>query len=136
LRIIATMSAEDDDELPRQAPPLGSSVEEYWLRRTREPDVRRVEALKRRGQTEWPWSVHISAAEFVREEPLEGELQRAVADGLRSVPGVAKVVHEDRERWIVAGAPSGEALARAAAAAIDGLAARIRAHIQSLRVRD
>jgi hypothetical protein len=129
------MSADDDDELPRQVAPPGSSREEHWLRRTREPDVRRVEVLKRRGETEWAWSVHISAAEFVREEPLEGELRRAVAVALRSVPGVAKIAHEDREKWIVSGTPNGEALAKAVAAAIDGLADKIRAHIKSLTAR-
>lgn len=131
----------DDDEVPRPAPPpLGRGVEERWTRRTREPDVRSVSTIKRAGAEwpwtkEWPWSVYIAAAEFAREEPLEGDLRRAVTTGLQSVPGVTKVVQEDREKWIVGGTPSGEALVKAAAAAVDGLADRIRAHIEALAAR-
>jgi hypothetical protein len=68
----------------------------------------------------------------VREEPLEREMREAIDAALRGVPGVKDVAEEDREVWVVAGDPSGEALVRAAAEAIDALQAKIRAHVQSL----
>jgi hypothetical protein len=123
-----------DDELPQQVvPPMDTAVEEQWRRRTSEPNVRSVTVSKLRLRTAWSWSVIIGAAEFVREKPLESEMRRAVATALRSVPGVTEVAEDDREVWVVAGTPTGEALATAAADAVDGLADRIRAHIAGER---
>ena len=131
--IVGAMT-DDDEEVPRQVPSTDRGIEERWARPTRERDVRSVSATTRR-LGEWTWSVFFAAAEFVRDEPFQTELRRAVTTALKSVPGVTKVVQEDREKWIVAGEPNGEALIKAAAAAIDGLADRIRAHIKSLATR-
>ncbi len=105
--------------------------EEAWERLTDEPDVRGVEAVKV-GEGEWPWQVIVSAAEFVREDPLEAELRQGMAAALRGVDGVADVAEEDREVWIIDGQPSGEALVRAAAQVVDDLAPRLRSHIDGL----
>jgi hypothetical protein len=105
---------------------------EEWVRRTSEPDVRGVGAARRRDAGEWAWLVTIYAAEFVREDPLEQRMRAAVDAALRAVPGVEDVAEEDREVWIVAGDPSGEALVRAAADALDRLQGDIREHIRSL----
>ena len=78
------------------------------------------------------FQVIVNAAEFVREQPLEGRLRAAVAAGLTRVPGVKDVFEEDREVWIVEGRPSGEDLARAAAEAIGTLADELRAHLDQL----
>ena len=51
-----------------------------------------------------------------------------MAAALQAVPGTT-VVEEDREIWHVAGAPSGEALVRAAAVVVDGLAGRAKARV-------
>jgi hypothetical protein len=120
-------------DMPQQVPVKDSELAEEWVRRTNEPDVRAVGASKYREPREWPWQVHIWAAEFVRTNPLEREMRSAITAALAAVPGVKKVVQEDREKWIVAGDPSGEALVRAAARAIDRLQEKIRSHMESLR---
>jgi hypothetical protein len=78
------------------------------------------------------WSVEVSLAEFLREEPLESELRRQMATALEAVPGAEVVDEEDRESWFVSGSPSGEALVRAAGQVVDQLAARARAYLDSL----
>ncbi|ARC58514.1 hypothetical protein AS850_15610 [Frondihabitans sp. 762G35] len=103
---------------------LDDEVEQEWIRDGE--DYEGVAALKIRGEKEWPWQVAVAAAEFVREEPLEDDLADAVTSALRAVRGVVEVEHEDREVWIVSGRPRGKALVVAAAAAVDGLADRLR----------
>ena len=100
---------------------------EAWQRLTEEPDVRGVEAI-RLDDAEWPWIVSVWVMEFVREDPLESELRDAMLAALRRVEGAAAVAEEDREVWIVAGTPSGEALVRAAAEVVDAMADRTRHH--------
>jgi hypothetical protein len=120
----------------RRVPDDEVDGEEGWDRLTDDPEVRRVEALRWHGASEWPWQVTIWAAEFVREEPLESEFRRTIDAALRAVPGVTNVTEEDREIWTVAGSPSGEGLVRAAADAVDSIADRIRAHIEALGEED
>ena len=91
-------SSEDEEEL------------EVWgIREGSDDDV--IAVLTDR--QEWPWSVFVAVAEFVREEPLETELAEAVAEALGTVPGVTDVVHEDREVWVVDGTPRGSDLVAA-----------------------
>lgn len=115
-----------DDEM------LDDEFAEEWERETDDPDVLGVGAIKWVDDDEWPWQVTISAMEFVREEPLEGELRQRLNAALASVPNVAEVDEEDREVWVVAGEPSGDALVRAASTVLDEFAGRIRAHIKRL----
>ncbi len=103
-----------------------------WDRRTDDDDVRGVGALQLEAAGRWSWTVSVSAAAFLREEPLEGELRRAVAAAIESVPGVTEVAEEDREVWILSGDPSGEDLVRAVGNAVDEIAARTRAYIDSM----
>lgn len=103
---------------------------EGWHRLTDDPDVRGVEAV--RPEDGGPWQVIAYVAEFLRVDPLEDELGAAMPDALRAVPGVTAVAQEDREVWMVTGNPSGEALVRAAATVVDGLAGRARAYIDGL----
>jgi hypothetical protein len=101
-------------------------ADEAWERVTDEPDTRGVEAV---GLGEMiGWQVIVAVMEFVREEPLEGELRRRIAAALRSVDGVESAGEEDREVWFVTGTPSGQALVRAAAAVVDDLADRTRGY--------
>jgi hypothetical protein len=123
------MNREDE---PQRVPVKDDELAEEWLRRTSEPDVRGVGAARWRDPGRWTWRVTIYAAEFVREDPLEQRMRSAVDAALRTVPGVEDVAEDDREVWIVAGDPSGEALVRAAAEAVDRLQGDIRKHIQSL----
>jgi hypothetical protein len=76
------------------------------------------------------WNVTVAAMEFVREEPLEGELRRRIAAALRSVEGVETAGEMDTEVWFVTGTPSGEALVRAVAEVLDDLAEQTWAHIR------
>jgi hypothetical protein len=108
---------------------IGTS-EESWERVTDDPDLKGIDARKGSGES-W-WLVFVAVAEFIREEPLESELRQRMATALSAVPGVQSVDEEDREVWLVTGAPSGEALVRAAAAVVDDIAPRARAHLDSL----
>ena len=51
---------------------------------------------------------------------------RDAASAVEPVDGVTRVTEHDNESWDAWGAPSGEALTRAAAKAVDGLAGRLR----------
>jgi hypothetical protein len=100
---------------------------EGWERLTDEPEIRGVIAYRPGADDDWRWKIELTMAEFLREEPLEGEMRRGMDAALRSVPGVANVGEEDREVWGIDGDPSGEDLVRAAAQVVDGLADRARA---------
>lgn len=78
------------------------------------------------------YEVLVGAAEFVRDEPLEGRMRATLAAALAAVYGVTAVGEMDREMWIVEGRPSGEHLARAAGTTIEGLADELFAHLESL----
>lgn len=103
-----------------------------WVRETDDQDVRGVSALQHDVDGRWNWQVEVWVAEFLREEPLEGEMRRLVDQAIRSVAGVAEVEEGDREVWILSGSPSGEDLVRAVGDAIDQIAPRARAHIDGL----
>jgi hypothetical protein len=103
-------------------------VDGAWERLTDEPGVRGVEAwLHHPGG----WVVTIWVQEFFRQDPLGEELRQRMASVLGSVDGVASVAEHDNESWSVRGTPSGEALTRAAANVVDGLADRLRAGMQA-----
>jgi hypothetical protein len=119
-------------DLPEQIEPLDDEVAEEWVRRTVEPDVRGVSAHRLRDGGDWPWRITVFAAEFVREEPLEGELRNTVRAALKAVAGVTRVEEEDREIWVIGGRPDAEALVLAAAAAVDRMQDKLRAHIRQL----
>lgn len=105
---------------------------ERWSRRTDDVDVLGVEAIRRRDGGDWPWQVHVSVAEFLREAPLDIEFDISVDRALRSVEGVTDVQQEDREVWIVRGTPSGEAVVHVVSGALDRFAARIRIYLEEL----
>ncbi|MEO6627469.1 MAG: hypothetical protein ABIP03_02755 [Aquihabitans sp.] len=104
---------------------------EAWVREI-DDDLRGVEAVQLDTKGDWLWQVGGAMAEFVRDVPLEGEMQGAVNAAIRSVPGVTGVAQEDRELWIVAGTPSGEALVRAVGAATDPLVERASTRLENL----
>ena len=106
---------------------------EGWERLTDEPEVRGVEATRHDVDNEWTWSVGVWVMEFIREDPLESEIRDAILAALFAVRRVTAVAEEDREVWIVAGEPSGEALVRAAADVVDTFADRARADIATIR---
>lgn len=97
-----------------------------WVRVTDDPDVLGVSASPDDANVADGWQVWVNAMEFVREEPLEGELRRRIAGALRSVAGVEMAEELDREVWVVTGTPSGEALVHAVGTVVDDLADRIR----------
>ena len=74
------------------------------------------------------WQMFVNVLEFVREDPLESEFRSAMLSVLRAVPGVTMAEEEDRETFLVEGTPTGDALVRAGAAAIDQFADRLHAH--------
>jgi hypothetical protein len=74
------------------------------------------------------WNVTVSVMEFVRENPMEGELRRGITAALMAVDGVESAGDMDKEVWFVTGTPSGEALVRAVAAVVDDLADQAQAY--------
>jgi hypothetical protein len=66
-------------------PPGELDAVEVWERRTDEPDLRGVEAV-RGVDAEWPWSMGVAVMEFVRKDPLESEFRDAIFQALSSVP--------------------------------------------------
>ena len=103
---------------------VADEVDEAWERVTGEPYVRGVEA----GRIDFAGGWNVAVMEFVREDPLESELRRRITAALRSVGGVETAGEMDREVWFVTGTPSGDALVRAAAEAVDDLADQTRAY--------
>ncbi|MCW2932173.1 MAG: hypothetical protein JWM19_3135 [Actinomycetia bacterium] len=106
--------------------------DEAWQREIDDKDdgeVRFVEALRSGGE----WNVVAPAMEFVREEPLGGELRRRITAALRLVEGVETADEMDREVWLVTGTPAGSALIRAVAEVLDDLAGQTLAYVQGLR---
>jgi hypothetical protein len=59
----------------------------------------RAQELLGGGRSPAGWNVTVAVMEFVREEPLEGELRRRIATTLRSVEGVESAGEMDREVW-------------------------------------
>jgi hypothetical protein len=76
------------------------------------------------------WNVHVAVMEFIRKEPLEGELRSRIAAALRSVEGVETADEMDTEVWWVTGTPAGPALVQAVAEVLDDLADQTRAYIE------
>lgn len=111
--------------------PMDSEILEEWIRETEEEDILGIGAARTKG--DWPWSVFVYAAEFIREDPLESELYQSIEKALESVPGVTDVFHEDREKWIIKGNPRGEDLVRACSLAVDKLSSAIREVYESLK---
>lgn len=109
----------------KQVEPLDSEILEEWVRVTDDLDILGVNAVRSSNGT-WPWQVYVSATEFARSEPLEYDLSDAITNALNGVPGVTHAVREDREVWLVQGDVEGEALVRACAVVVDGLAERLR----------
>lgn len=114
----------------KQIQPLDSSILEEWVRVTDDKDILGVSASRSDG--EWSWTVAIHAAELIREEPLEAELQAAIEDALSSVPGVTAVAHEDREIWIIKGNPKGGDLVKSCSSALDNLSNVMRNAVSEL----
>jgi hypothetical protein len=111
---------------------LEEDCTESWERLTDDPDIRGVDASMITLGEQPYWSVGVAVAEFLREDPLEAELRQDMAAALQAVDGVESVWEEDREVWGVTGAPSGEALVRAAAGVVDHLAPSARAYVGNL----
>ena len=108
----------------RQIVPEDEEISEEWVRETDEPGIRNVGAFT--GPELDGWCVSIWAQEFFRQDSLGVELRHRIERALRAVGGVTDVGEHDNETWDVAGAPSGEALTRAAASVVDELADRMR----------
>ena len=78
------------------------------------------------------WLVTVSAREYFRDDPLGLELQQRLEAAMLAVPGVASAENASWETWYVTGGTSGEALCRACANVLDGLADRMRAEYEAM----
>jgi hypothetical protein len=109
--------------------PQYDDADEAWERdiEVHDGEVRWVGAT--RGRFRGDWNVSVAVMEFIREEPLEGELRSRITAALRSVEGVEGADEMDREVWFVTGTPSGEALVRAVGDVLDHLAEQTWAYV-------
>lgn len=114
-----------------QVEPLDPEIEEEWLRRTDEPEIRAVSA--NRWDAIGGWQIGVWVMEFVHSDPLETELRQRVTTALQAVSGVTSTEEQDNETWFVTGTPSGKALVEAAAQVVDDLTDRIRAYLSGRR---
>jgi hypothetical protein len=105
-------------------------ADEAWERLTGDPDVRGIEVA--RIEEIGGWQVTVGAMEFIRDDPLETEIRRRMANALRAVKGVVTADEEDREVWYVTGVASGKELTEVAAQVVDELAGEIRAAMRGL----
>jgi len=122
-RPVRDREQEDDEEISRA-----------WTRGAAWADdqITAVDALRLRGEKEWPWQVIVPVMEFIREEPLESELVATITTALNGVRGVREAGQDDREVWIISGRARGKALVAAVAAVLDPLEGRLRQHIDSI----
>jgi hypothetical protein len=80
----------------RQIP--DEDTDETWERVTSHPPTQGVFAA--RTDFRGGWNVTVAVMEFVRQEPLEGELRRRIGAALRSADGVEMAGEMDREVWV------------------------------------
>ena len=92
--------------------PADPELAEEWVRRSDDPDVLGVGSSRWAEGGDWPWRVEVAMASLIRAEPLQGELRDRVTAALEAAPGVARVIQEDPEVWIVSGDPTGPASSR------------------------
>jgi hypothetical protein len=131
--ITTTHSAEKPTTLEiRKIAPLDSSIAEEWERVTTEEEVLGIGAARRKN-SEWNWQIFVSAAEFVRKDPLASRLDTAITSALKKLKGVKAVVREDTEVWLVKGEVGGEELVRAGSTALDALAPELRKYLAELK---
>ena len=121
----------DSEVPPPRGPAIEASIGDEGERVWRRADSEYVTdaEISDYGYGDWDWQLYLEAAEFVRDDPLESELRAAVDAAARSVPGVAEVVEEDREVWLIRGGDAAEVLA-AVSRALDGLAPKLRAYLE------
>jgi hypothetical protein len=78
------------------------------------------------------WNVTVPVMEFIRKEPLSGELRPRITAALRAVVGAETADEQDTEVWWVTGTPAGPDLVRAVAEVLDDFADRTRTYIEAL----
>jgi hypothetical protein len=107
-----------------QVEPDYEGIAEEWERLTDEPDIRGVSAAKRDRIDGWVVDVYVQQV-YPEDDPLGAELRQLIQGALRSVDGVVDVHKRDSDSWRVTGAPSVEALTRAAARVVDDMFERL-----------
>jgi hypothetical protein len=107
-------------------------IVEKWERVTDENDeeVLLVGAWRPPGDS---WRVTTVVSRYLSPDDMEYELIDAVEQSLMRVPGVERVLEEDRGQWIVLGEPSGYELAFAASSAVDQRADKLRSVLKGHR---
>jgi len=100
--------------------PSDNEILEEWVRVLHKNHLQfhSVNAIRVKDE-EFPWYLCFGAGEFIREEPFVGYLNNAISNALLNVEGVNAAYHEDTEKYVIAGAPSGEELVLSASKAID-----------------
>lgn len=68
---------------------------------------------------EFSWYVIFGAAEFIRESPFVEQLNESVYRAIMRVDGVDSAFHEDTEKYVISGSPSGKALVHSVSTEVD-----------------
>lgn len=107
-------------------------ISQAWTRSLDLDELTAVDALRLRGEQEWPWQVIVPVAEFIRTDPLQSELFHAVTSALQNLRGVREAAHDDREVWVVSGRVRGRSLVAAVGAVLDRLEPRLSQDLDAL----
>ncbi len=100
--------------------PADEEILEEWIRNLHKAhsQFHSVNAIRVDDQN-FPWYVYFGAGEFIREEPFVNDLNESIVKALLNVERVTQAFHEDTEKYVISGNPSGEDLVRQVSEAID-----------------
>jgi hypothetical protein len=115
------------DDVVRADATVDGELTEIWQRYPNEESyLRGVDVVADPTDT-FDWLVSVPAREYFRDDPLGRELQQRLEQAMLALPDVITAENASWETWYVTGKASGEALCRACASVLDGLANQMRA---------
>lgn len=108
-----------------QIPPMDEAIADHWETNAEDIDLFGISALCEPAM-QYPWSMCINAAEFVRTEPLQSLFRQQISDALAAVEGVSGLEEAGQDVWLIGGEPTGPALIEAVLAVLLALESEIR----------
>lgn len=115
-----------------QIPPFDQAIREHWEVSANDIDLFGFSALCEPAM-QYPWSLCINVAEFIRHEPLDTEFRTRLVAALAGVAGVTAIEEADRDVWVVAGEPEGQALVDAVLLLLLDMAPELSAELLQVR---
>lgn len=117
-----------------QIPPFDEAIREHWEVSAHDVDLFGFSALCEPAM-QYPWSLCINVAEFVTQQPLEGQFRARIGAAIAAVQGVSAIEEADREVWVVAGEIAGEALVEAVLTVLLEMAGELHSAVQQAKAR-